>query len=108
MENTDDVNLLDRIRSLLMQAASSSKACTTDFINESFKIKDQFAPTQKNETQLQFKKTSANPGRKPKPTMGYNKLLYREKVSMGEILQISWFQKNYRTSPYLTIHSLYS
>ena len=76
MENTNDVNLLDRIRSLLMQAASSSKACTIDDNTDSFKIKDQFAPTQKNEIQLQFKKTSANPGRKPKLTMRYNKLLY--------------------------------
>ena len=73
MENTNDVNLLDRIRTLLMQAASSSNACTTDDNTHSFKIKDQFAPTQKNETQLRFKKTSVNPGRKSKPTMRYNK-----------------------------------
>ena len=77
MENTNDVNLLDRIRSLLMQAASNSKACTTDDSTDSFKIKDQFVPTQKNETQLQFKNTSAIPGRKPKLTMRYNKLPYR-------------------------------
>ena len=60
-----------------MQAASSSKACTTDGNTDSFKIKDQFAITQKNEIQLQFKKTSAIPGTKPKLTMRYNKLPYR-------------------------------
>ena len=48
----DDVNQLDRILSLLMQAASSSKACRTQHNSESFQIKDYFAPTQKNETQL--------------------------------------------------------
>ena len=38
VENANDVNLLDRIRTLLMQAASSSNACTTDDNTHSFKI----------------------------------------------------------------------
>jgi len=38
----DDVNQLDRILSLLMQAASSSKACRTQRNAESFQIKDHF------------------------------------------------------------------
>ena len=62
----DDVNTLDRILSLLMQATSSVKVLSSEDNTMEFEIKDHFAPTQKNETQLQFKKTCADPGRKSK------------------------------------------
>ena len=67
----DDVNQLDRILSRLMQTASSSKTCQTDHNTESFQIKDHFVSMQKNETQLQFNKTTTIPRRKSKPTLVY-------------------------------------
>lgn len=71
VNNIEDANVLDRMLSLLMQAASSSKVSTEE-TSQAFTIKDKFAPAQKNETQLRFKKTCANPGRKAKTlTMRY-------------------------------------
>lgn len=52
-----------------MQAASSARVPLNDDNITEFKIKDHFVSTQKNETQLRFKKTSADPGRKPKHVM---------------------------------------
>ncbi|XP_065902011.1 uncharacterized protein [Dysidea avara] len=66
VNNIEDTNVLDRMLSLLMQAASSSKVCTREETSQTFTIKDKFAPAQKNETQLRFKKTCADPGRKTK------------------------------------------
>ena len=40
----EDVNVLDRMLSLLMQVASS-KISTTDEVSQMFTIKDKFAPT---------------------------------------------------------------
>jgi len=72
----EDTNALDRMLSLLMQAASSSKISTTDETGQVFTIKDKFAPAQKNETQLRFKKTCADPGRKAKArSMKYVQLI---------------------------------
>ena len=36
------------------------------YTSQAFTIKDKFVPAQKNETQLQFKKTCADPRRKAK------------------------------------------
>ena len=72
VNNIEDTNVLDRMLSLLMQAASSSKVCTREETSQTFTIKDKFAPAQKNETQLRFKKTCADSGRKTKAsTMRY-------------------------------------
>lgn len=64
----DDPNILERVLALLTQASVGIKAAVpapVDSLKE-FEKKDYFAPTQKNETQLRFKKTSGNPGRKRK------------------------------------------
>lgn len=61
--------MLDRILSLLMQADTSCSVLGSE-TNKSnikdFEKKETFAPAQKNETQLRFKKTCGNPGRKKK------------------------------------------
>ena len=74
LNGIDNINVLDRMLSLLMQAASSSRIPTHD-TTQIFTVKDHFAPAQKNKIQLQFKRTCTNPGRKAKPLiMRYNKL----------------------------------
>ena len=62
---TEDMSTLDRVLSLLMQA-SASLDITSDCHETMtpFEVKDKFAPTQKNETQLRLWKTSRTPGRK--------------------------------------------
>ena len=66
VDDLNDSNGLDRVLALLNQAFSSIKAEITpkDTDNLHFEKKDHFYPTQKNETQLKFKKTTTNPGRK--------------------------------------------
>lgn len=58
--------MLDRILSLLMQADTSCRVLDSETNIKDFEKKDTFAPAQKNETQLRFKKTCGNPGRKKK------------------------------------------
>ena len=57
---------LDRVLALLAQASVSIKAAVAPVEDQPQRLekKDHFSPTQKNETQLKFKKTTANPGRK--------------------------------------------
>ena len=75
LNGIDDINVLDRMLSLLTQAASSNRIPTHD-TTQRFTVKDHFVPAQKNEIQLQFKRTCTNPGRKAKLViMRYNKLL---------------------------------
>ena len=62
----NDQHTLDRILSLLMQVDTSCRVINNDVNIKDFEKKDTFAPAQKNETQLRFKKTCANPGRKKK------------------------------------------
>ena len=52
----DDVNTLDRILSLLMQATSSVKVLSSEDNTMEFKIKDHFAPTQKMKHNCSLKK----------------------------------------------------
>lgn len=48
-----------------MQASAALKSVTTTETKPlNFVIKDKFAPAQKNEVQVPFKKTSKEPGRK--------------------------------------------
>ena len=66
VENVNDPNTLDRVIALMTQASVSLKAAkdSDDKQVNAFVKKDQFAPTQKNETQLRFKITTKPPGRK--------------------------------------------
>ena len=66
IENVNDTNALDRVLALLTQVSTSIKAATMPLGTETmqFEKKDHFHPTEKNETQLRFKKTTTNPGRK--------------------------------------------
>ena len=65
-ELTNDSNGLNRVRSMLMQASAALETITTNSNKESsvttFEVKEKFAPAQKHE--LQFWKTSKDPGRK--------------------------------------------
>lgn len=62
---TDDPSALDHVLSLLMQAAASMDVVTSQSENmPPFEVRDKFAPTQKNETQLKLWRTGKRPGRK--------------------------------------------
>ena len=61
----DDPNTLDRILALMMKANASTAISDSNPPSKFEKI-DHFAPRQKNEIQVQFTKTSENPGRKQK------------------------------------------
>ena len=66
IDDLNDANTLDRVLALLTKASAAIKAVAihdSDLPNQ-FQKKDHFFPTQKNETQLVFKKTVTNPGRK--------------------------------------------
>jgi len=67
VEGLNDSDALDRILALLTQASASIKAAVipVEYQPQRLEKKDHFFPTQKNETQLKFMKTTANPGRKP-------------------------------------------
>ena len=68
IQDVDDPNTLDRVLALLTQASASltaaAEACSDNKQVNTFVKKDHFAPTQKNETQLRFKRTTKPPGRK--------------------------------------------
>ena len=64
IQEIDDQYILDRILSLMMQADTSSRVLESNSDTKEFEKKDTFAPAQKNEIQLRFKKTCGNPGRK--------------------------------------------
>ena len=68
IDGVNDPNGLDRVVSLLVQASASIKAVVVPMNTkiQHFEKKDYFHPTQKNETQLKFKKTTLNPGRRKK------------------------------------------
>jgi len=68
IDSLNDGNALDRILALLTQASAAIKATTlpTNSPPRQFEKMDHFFPTQKNETQLRFKQTGGNPGRKRK------------------------------------------
>ena len=68
IEKTNDQHILDRILSLLIQADTSYRVLESESETDikEFEKKDTFAPAQKNEIQLRFKKTCGNPGRKKK------------------------------------------
>ena len=69
VEEMHDQHMLDHILALLMQADASCKVLENRRANiKEFEKKDIFAPAQKNETQLRFKKTCENPGRKKRLT----------------------------------------
>jgi len=69
VEKIYDHHMLDHVLALLMQADASCKVLDDRNNNiKEFERKDIFAPAQKNETQLRFKKTCGNPGRKKKHT----------------------------------------
>ena len=66
IEDLNDANTLDRVLALLTKASAAIKAVAihdNDPSNQ-FQKKDHFFPKQKKETQLVFKKTVINPGRK--------------------------------------------
>ena len=62
----EECDVLNRVVSLLMQASAALKTVTTTVETKplNFMIKEKFAPAQKNEVQVPFKKTSKEPGRK--------------------------------------------
>lgn len=66
IDNVEDPNVLDRALVLLTQTSTVIKASESPEYThlKSFDKKDKFSPTQKNETQLHFKKTVGNSGRK--------------------------------------------
>ena len=60
-----DQHMLDHVLAILMQADSSCRVLEENDTNiKEFEKKETFAPAQKNEKQLVFKKTCGNPGRK--------------------------------------------
>ena len=67
IESVQEPEVLKRVLSLLMQANSS----LTSVSNAEVHAKEKFALAQKNETQLQFKKTSRNAGRKKDRQLRY-------------------------------------
>ena len=68
IDGLNDPNGMDRVLALLSQASASIKAAMVpmDTQTQPFEKKDHFYPTQKNETQLKFRKTTTSPGRKKK------------------------------------------
>ena len=58
----NDSNAINRVLALLLQASASIKAASIPMDTETlqFEKKDHFYPTQKNEIQLRFKKTTTN------------------------------------------------
>ena len=66
IEDIDQPDALDRILALLIQADASTRILETEKTPREFETNDYFAPAQKNEVQLRFKKTCGNPGRKQK------------------------------------------
>lgn len=65
IELVQEPEILKRVLSLVMQANSSLQSVSNSTI-PGFIVKERFAPAQKNETQLHFKKTSSSPGRRTK------------------------------------------
>ena len=72
-----------------MQATSSATVLSYDDNTMEFEIKDHFAPTQKNEIQLQFKKTCADPGRKPNQH-NYYEVCYGNTYCITYIGKLTW------------------
>jgi len=69
IEKMHDQHMLDHVLALLMQADASCRVLQENDANiKEFEKKDTFAPAQKNEKQLHFKKTCGNPGRKKQNT----------------------------------------
>ena len=66
LESVQDPETLKRVLSLVMQAASSLKSVSNSDDVLPFTVKERFSPAQKNEKQLQFKKTCGKAGRKKK------------------------------------------
>ena len=66
VEETEDVDTLDRVFSLLTQASAALKCdChETTETPQSFEVRESFAPTQKNEVQLRLWRTANLQGRK--------------------------------------------
>lgn len=67
VDEVDDDNTLDRVLSLLQQASASIIAASTDNpvdVAYYFEKKEFFSSTQKNETQLHFRQTTAKPGKR--------------------------------------------
>lgn len=73
IDDVEDHEVLDRAHTLLMQTSTAIKVTgnleKTDLMN--FTRQDKFPPAQKNEKQLQLKKTVGNPGRRKKPVIRY-------------------------------------
>ena len=63
IEDVNDSTCLDRIHALLSRASVSLRTTSPTSHVKLYEKKDHFFPTQKNETQLRFKKTKGNPGR---------------------------------------------
>ena len=67
---TEDPHVLDRVLSLMMQAAAALKAvcipsaCDQEVELDPLPVKEKFAPAQKHEIQLRLWKTAKTPGRK--------------------------------------------
>lgn len=66
IHDVDDPDTIDRVYALLIQTNEAIRiaAANEDSQLKKFIKKDHFFPTQKNEKQLTFKKTTADPGRK--------------------------------------------
>ena len=66
IDDTDDPNVLDRVLAFVIQADAALQMTITseDTQLRTFEKKNHFVSTQKNETQLCFKKTTGTPGRK--------------------------------------------
>ena len=69
IQPVQESDILDRVLSLVMQSSMALKNVApenngTDNMPPSFTIKEKFAPAQKNEVQVPFKRTSKVPGRK--------------------------------------------
>ena len=67
IEDLEDADSLDRVLTLLVQANAAIQSSTPPN-TQSFERKDKFKARQRNETQLSFRRTTKNPGRKKATT----------------------------------------
>ena len=68
IQPVEESGVLEHVQSLLMQANTALKVASTTeaAYSKPFTKVEAFAPAQKNETQLRFKQTTGNVGRKRK------------------------------------------
>ena len=74
LDSVDDHSILDHVLVTFMQLSRSIKSniAKQDMVtNVDFEIKDNFAPAQKNERQLVFKKTTGSTGRRKNNVLKY-------------------------------------